>query len=32
MASSGEDSYIGSTSDDNLLVQGDTTDIEVEVV
>ena len=32
MASSGEDSYVGSTSDDNLLAQGDTTDIEVEVL
>ena len=32
MASSGEDSYTGSSSDDNLLAQDDTTDIEVEVV
>jgi hypothetical protein len=32
MASSGEDSFIGSRSDDNLLAQDDTTDIEVEVV
>jgi len=32
MVSSGEDSYTGSRSDDNLLAQDDTTDIEVEVV
>ena len=32
MASSGEDSFTGSRSDDNLLAQDDTTDIEVEVV